>query len=351
MKIIKYNGQTLKTNHYIEMEDKEYYYLKNEYFKLPIFQEVKKQILNIANGGVKDDKITNYYFLKLMVKTKLYSCKWSIEDVFNSKELLSYFWVKTQLNSKVFLSKESVKRKLDTTFRLGGKGVAKKPNKFPVKKVDEILKKYNINNNYYDFSCGWGTRLTSSLKNKVNYFGTEPNYLLTEKLIQFANDYKEITKQNTIVDIRTQGSEEFIPEWENKMGVAFSSPPYYKLEDYKIGNQSYKEGVTYYQWLENYLKPTIINIYYYLVDDGYFLLNINDFDEYKLVEDSIKIAENNNFYLVGEEILEGNKRCKSTNGFNDNSEKILVFAKTNKNNNIPHGQTSIYDYIKGSDKE
>lgn len=175
-----------------------------------------------------------------------------------------------------------------------------------------------------------GGRICSALKNHVNYFGTDPNYLLTERLTNLSNDYKNVTNTNTYVDIRTQGSEVFIPEWENKIGVAFSSPPYFYLEDYKVGKQSYSEGTTYEEWKENYLKPTFINIKKYLIDNGYFILNINNFLNYNLVEDSIDIAENIGFKLVKEHKLNNIKRTNSKGGFNDNSEKILVFMKDMK---------------------
>ena len=324
---IEYNGQILETKHFVEISDDEYENLKRDYYKKPNFEEVKKQFITIKNGGTKNDKITNYYFKDLMSKVKIYSCKWSVEDVFNCKDLVAFFKSKTLENKDVFPDEHSTIKKIETAIRLGGKGYAKKPTNFPFKTIDQILEKYNVNNNYYDFSCGWGVRLTSALKNKVNYYGTDPNYLLTERLQQLQKDYKNIVNENTIVDIRTQGSETYVPEWENKIGLAFSSPPYFYLEDYKVGNQSYKEGVTYENWKNNYLKETFKNIYKYLIETGYFLLNINNFKDYKLVEDSIEIAKSIGFNLIDELELKNIKRCKSTEGFNDNSERILVFIK------------------------
>lgn len=172
-----------------------------------------------------------------------------------------------------------------------------------------------------------GARLTGALKNKVNYYGTDPNYLLTDRLKQLAKDYKDTLNQKTIVDIRTQGSEEFNADWVNTMGIAFSSPPYFYLEDYKIGKQSYKEGTTYQEWLDNYLEPTIKNIYQYLILEGYLLFNINNFDKYNLVEDVKKIAIKNGFKYVGNHTLKNIKRAKSTGEFNDNSEQIMIFIK------------------------
>ena len=73
------------------------------------------------------------------------------------------------------------------------------------------------------------------------------------------------------------------------------------------------------------------NIHKYLIDDGYFLLNINDFDEYPLVADSIAIAEQVGFKYQGKEYLKNNNRCKQ-GGFMDSGEGILVFTLSNRGN-------------------
>ena len=74
-------------------------------------------------------------------------------------------------------------------MRLGGNPFCKFPPNYPINNIDYILSKYNVNNNWYDYSCGWGARLTGALKNKVNYFGTDPNYLLVDRLKQLASDW------------------------------------------------------------------------------------------------------------------------------------------------------------------
>ena len=320
------------TTLYQPISDSKYEEIKSEYYTKPDFNEVKKQFIKLYKGGVATNLITNYYVKDLMAKTKIYYNKWSIEDVFNYKPLVEAFVGKTLTNKKVYPDTMSDCKKIETAFRLGGKGIAGKPANFPIKTVDEILSQYNINDNYYDFSCGWSARLLGSLKNKINYFGTDPNYLLTDRLNQLANDYNETNNTNIKVDIRTQGSETFIPEWENTMGLAFSSPPYFYLEDYRVGNQSWHEGVSYQDWKQNYLKPTFVNIFYYLIQEGYFILNINNFKNYNLVEDSIQIAHEVGFKLIKEHKLNNHKRCYGKIGsnevsFNDNSEKILVFIK------------------------
>lgn len=325
--IIEYKGQQIETKHYTPITDEEFIKLRNEYFAKPTLEEVKDQLYRLSRGGGQNNKITAYYFKDLMSKVKLYSCKWSVEEVWECKDLVSFFISKTEDNKVVFTDDMSMIEKISRSIQIGGKGCALPPTQFPLKTIDEVLNFYNINGNYYDFSCGWGVRLTGALKHRMNYFGTDPNYLLTERLGQLVNDYKSVVRNNNTVDIRTQGSQYFVPEWEGKIGLAFSSPPYFYLEDYKIGDQSYKEGTSYDSWKQDYLKPTFANIYKYLIPEGYFLLNINNFDKFKLVEDSVEIAQSLGFHLVGEHSLNNIKRCKSSGGFTDNSERILVFNK------------------------
>lgn len=327
-KTIEYNGLTLKTKHWCEISDEEYLFLKEQYYKKPDIIDVINEIKKIDIGGVKNSYITKYYFKDLMAKTKLYHSKWSIEDVWNCKDLVASFVARTKTNEKVYPVNKSLIENIETAMRIGGKGLAGKPSNFPVKVSDYIIKKYNINNNWYDFSCGWGSRLTSGMKQRINYYGTDPNNILTERLVDYSNLYKEtIPTCKTIIDIKAQGSEFFIPEYKNKIGLAFSSPPYFNLEDYKIGKQSYKEGVTYDMWISEYLKPTLSNIYLYLIKNGKLAININNFSKYDLIRDVRQIANVLGYNFECVETLENIKRCNMHGELNNNSEGIIIFTK------------------------
>lgn len=215
--------------------------------------------------------------------------------------------------------------------RLKGKGLVGIPYQYPVKSVVDVLNRYNVNNNYYDISCGWGSRLLGSLHKGVNYFGTDPNPLLCEKLNQVVLDYKEFNKTcKSITKIYCQGSEIFIPELENTIGVVFTSPPYFSLEDYKHGKQSYTVGVEYSSWLVNYLYKTFQNCYSYLIDGGHMLINIKDFSKYSLEIDTIRLAERAGFKYIESISLDITARAKDL----DNSESCFVFKKGDKKHDI-----------------
>lgn len=323
--LVEYDGKSIETISWVEVSEEERIQLKKEFFTKPDFSQVLKQLQNLSNNGIMVDKITRYYFKDIMAKVYIKGSKWSVEDVFNSKEILGMFKARTQTNTKIFDSPNLITN-IETAIRLGGHNIASMPPNFPIKAARNITNKYNINNNWYDFSCGWGVRLLCAMSSKINYFGTDPNYLLTERLAQLTEDYRQNIGLTTKVDIRTQGSEIFIPEWENAIGLAFSSPPYFDLEDYVIGNQSYNPDISYTQWKENYLLPTLKNINMYLVNNGILALNIKNGKTYKLADDTKQLAGDVGFQLIDIELLTNNQRITSSGPIN-NSENIFIFKK------------------------
>lgn len=325
--IVEYNNKSIETLTWLEVSEQERQELQEAFFKKPEFSQVIKQFQNLKNNGVMIDKITKYYFRDLMAKVQLKGSKWTVEEVFQSKELLGIFKAKTLTNNRVFDS-DNLATNIETAIRLGGHSVAAFPSNFPIKIAKEIVNKYNINNNWYDFSCGWGVRLLTALIQGINYYGTDPNYLLTERLFQLTSDYKKLFDIQNTIDIRTQGSEIFIPEWENIIGLAFSSPPYFDLEDYTIGKQSYNKNISYDQWKNNYLIPTISNIYKYLINDGILAFNIKNGKTYKLADDTKMIAIDSGFELIDTEWLVNNKRI-TPSGLINNGEDIFIFKKKN----------------------
>lgn len=331
--IIEYKGKTIEVLSWAEVTEEERLQLKENFFKKPDFSQVIKQFQTLSKKGVMVDKITRYYFRDLMAKVQLKNAKWTVEDVFSSKELLGIFKAKTLNNDQIFDSND-LTTNIDTAIRLGGHNIASLPPNFPMKTARNIVNKYNINNNWYDFSCGWGVRLLCAMITKINYFGTDPNYLLTERLEQLANDYKTNIELSTKVDIRTQGSEIFIPEWENTIGLAFSSPPYFDLENYIIGEQSYHSGMQYEDWKKNYLIPTLKNIYKYLIDNGILAFNIKNTKTHKLADDTKLIANECGFNLVDIELLTNNQRITAS-GLINNSENIFIFKKKDKKIIVP----------------
>lgn len=322
---ITYKDKTLETDHFCDISDEKCEELRQQFYVKPDFSEVRENLIAIKNGSTKVSRIANYYVKDLMANTKLYSPKWSIAEVFECNDLIRYFYSRILASDTIYPKTASDIDNLETALRISGGGVAMKPSNFPMRTVDYVLKNYNVNNNYYDFSCGWGVRMLSALKNKVNYFGTDPNYVLIDRLKQMHNDYDSVNSTKTEIDIRPIGSEIFQKDWENKIGVAFSSPPYFTLEDYRIGEQSIKNR-DYDQWKQEYLRPTIENIKKYLIDGGYVLVNIKNFSKYKLFEDTFFICQDLGLTYVETLDMKNNKRPSAKKDINTD-EKIMVFKK------------------------
>lgn len=327
---ITYKGKSFTTSMpYVELTDEHAERIRQDFYAKPPVDLLERQLKTIHNGGVRRDKVTRYYFYRVIHDTLVHGCKWTVNDVFEYKPLLSLLYSKTLLNDRVFIYDDATN--ITKAILLGGAGIAKKPACFPINSVREVLETYNVNGNYYDYSCGWGDRLLGALSTGVNYFGTDPNYLLTEKLNELTADYKRVNNVDTTVDIRTQGSEAFVEDWRGKMGLAFSSPPYYDLEDYRTGEQSIK-GRSYDDWLRDYVKPTFDNIHAYLIDDGYFALNIKNTNRYSMLDDCMAIAETCGFvFHASHKLKETNaRRVPSQTGaykIVPVDEQILVFKK------------------------
>lgn len=325
---VEYKGETFETQHYVEVSDEFREQVKALYFQKPPFENVLKEFNKIINEyGCARTNITKYYFRPIMSKVKVNKYKWCIEDIFESKQLLGCCMGLIKAKPKVYKPYYPIDYAIETVLRLGGV-LARKPTLFPIKTVRYLLEKYCFNGNYYDYSCGWGDRLLGAIAEGVHYYGTDPNYLLTEKLHEMNSDIVNNNfGKNKLVDIRTTGSEFFQEDWENKMSFCFSSPPYFKLEEYQVGEQSTDKYSNYNDWLELYLRKTIENCRRYLVDGGFFGINIKDYASYKLVEDSRKIIESLGFEFVCYEFLPVHGRPKQTGDLLENNEDIMIFKK------------------------
>lgn len=324
---ITHLGKTFKTiNFNPNISDETCNEIRIKFYEKPNIDLVNKQIIKLYNGGSVHNHIIDYFIKEVLITAKLNTAKWSIEEFMQSNDLIRFALTKVKNFPKVF-SVKNVITNINTVFRIAPSGTAPKVSNFPYKTMVEILNKYNLNDNYYDYSCGWGIRLLSSLNKNINYFGSEPNTKLVEQLYKLKTQVQKVTKSTSIVNIYEQGSEIFIPEIENKIGLSFSSPPYYNFEDYKYDGQS-TDNRDYKLWLDAYWNNTVLNIKKYLIDGGYFLLNIKNIKGYKLADDMNEIILNNGFkYIETFELKNINRIFLKQNNKNTN-EQIYVFKRS-----------------------
>ena len=347
MATITFKGITQNSSISKHISDQEFASIEQDYYKKPDKDLVDRQFQSIANGGDKMNYIQDYYLKEVMSKAVGTRASWSIWDGIRNREIMEYFAGKVDSNKKVYPDTMTLAEKIATAFRLCGIRYCVKVPNFPLKVASGIIAKYNVNGNYYDYSCGWGARLLATLQNNVNYFGTDPNTELVPQLDAIASDYKNAVSTNvSITDVRCQGSQTFVPEWEGKMGLCFSSPPYFSLEDYQIGDdQSYKKGMTYDEWRNGFVNPTVENCFRYLIPGGYFIFNVKSFRDYKTNEiypierDFLYEALKLGMEHVCIEPMTNIKRCHGAAGggeydktgsklmFSDNDERMHVLKK------------------------
>lgn len=343
-KEIEWMGRSIKTIHYMDITDEQRQEIEDGWYAKPDICEVFDQLRSISKGGKIMSKVTLYYFNELMSKVQVEYAKWTMEELLKSKELVGMILEKIEGAPRVFKPEYPVMYNFKRCIQLGGKGYVGFPTQFPLKTVDAILERHcPEGGDWYDFSCGWGSRLIGALRNKVNYHGTDPNNELCIQLGFLTTHYFMATEQQydmeckgdglsiftpeQQIDIRCSGSEVYHSEWEGSMDLCFSSPPYFNLEDYKIGNQSWKPGMSYKQWVDSYLRPTIQNCYRYLKTGGKFVCNIKNFNGLDLEGDVCSIASSVGMQYEGIDKLEQGNRILCTAKLGDSSEKCFVFVK------------------------
>ena len=323
---ITHMGKSFETIHFINITDNDCETIKNEFYKKPELKLVNTQFNKLYKGGKRINFIVDYYLKEVMSKARLSTSKWSIKEFFECNDLIRFAYGKIKNCSNFYKDTDSDIKNIKTVLRLSPSGTAAKVSNFPYQTMLDIFNKYNVNNNYYDFSCGWGVRLLSSLANDINYFGTDPNYELTECLEKMSDDFILSTKSKSKVDIKSIGSEEYIKEWDNKIGLAFSSPPYFDLEHYNIGKQSIN-NCSYKQWINGYWTDTVSNIDKYLIKGGYFLLNMKNIKKHDTLDDMCSVIKEKGFKFVEDlELKNINRIFLKQNGKNTN-EVVSVFRK------------------------
>jgi hypothetical protein len=149
--------------------------------------------------------------------------------------------------------------------------------------------------------------------------------------------------RSDLVRITMCGSEEFCAEdLVGKVDFAFSSPPYFDLEDYASGDEGY-ENQSHVKfpgrdgWLHGFLKQTAANVFKMLKPGGWCGLNLADFRDTKVTAEACDVFESVGFKYMPEENYEmrisvrtGNKK-KAKDGEakkpNRKTESIFIFHK------------------------
>jgi hypothetical protein len=190
----------------------------------------------------------------------------------------------------------------------------------------------------YDYSSGYGGRMLGALtsKNNYKYIGVEPNIETYQNLLMLGKYVEKTLNREDSFEIHNTVSENFKME-EESIDFAFSSPPYFNLEQYtNEETQSYIKYNTLDKWYEGYVNPTLLNIYHMLKEDSMYAVNIADFGNGKngrveIVDRWVAQSEKVGFELVEQVYMKSetrkNNNFKTKDGYIEIKEGVFIFKK------------------------
>lgn len=221
-------------------------------------------------------------------------------------------------------------------LRLIGGGVA---TNFKTMNAKALYERYcPEDGTIYDFACGFGGRMLGALSSKKNfkYFGAEPNTQTYNNLNVLGNYIEQVVDRENIFKIYKKGSEDLRIGNGGFVDFAFSSPPYFNLEQYSNEeSQCYIKYPTIEEWFEGYVKRTISNIHHMLKIGCFYAVNIADFnignERIEFVDRWIKLSEELGFEYVEQIHMKLATRRgvghKEDGKDKDKNEGIFVFRK------------------------
>lgn len=202
----------------------------------------------------------------------------------------------------------------------------------------------------YDYCTGFGGRMLGALSSDKNltYIGTDPNTETMYNLHRLGAAIESETGRTNSYELHCVGSEEFIGP-ANSVDFAFSSPPYFSLEQYGIDGGDFNNDEQCWQkypeldeWMEGYVRKTIQNIGHMLKRRGKYAVNIADFnlgsEQVNYVDAWKRISEEEGMPLIdtvylGVRARSGSKLLGNNDlgiGGSEKTENIMVFAKAPK---------------------
>lgn len=237
--------------------------------------------------------------------------------------------------------KKVILNRLNENFNITGnmikQGLANSKLAYQASIFNTVIAKYiytkfsKENDIIYDYSMGFGQRLTAalSLNHSIKYIGIDPmekSVESNENIFSFFS--KNIPMFNKTADIICGGSENYCPsEYEKKISLAFSSPPYYNLEKYE-NDISQANSKDYIHFINEYWCQTIENIDFMLKDDGIIALNIkDDVDGFNLGIDMCNVIREKGYSLVDTYNIQLSKNLSFGKKTEIKYEPIYIFKK------------------------
>lgn len=160
-----------------------------------------------------------------------------------------------------------------------------------------IYERYAVNNgNVLDPCAGFSGRLAGCIASSKNlhYYGIDPDCRTARGNMECASFFCGV--QNNLFEEREFkfgftfdiGCAEDVMEnyRDNYFDLVFTSPPYYSTEEYASdGSQSMHRYSSYEEWKKNFLFKICIESLRVLKTDGYFVMNLKNYSNYKIADD------------------------------------------------------------------
>lgn len=288
-------------------------------------ENLKKVILK---KQVMIGPIYEYFFARIANDAKRYDKKGSINQALESDLYLTACI--NQIRKKPdFYNQGTLVDKLKQSLRTGGIGGVKKLANFPIKPIHNLSEKYDNGIDkkiYVDTSCGWGSRMLGAASLDMNYVGFEVNTKLIRKLKRLGKEIQKIKPDWKFLIIE-HGSEKLFERLSEQADFMLTSPPYFCLEDYCYGDQSFSEGMSYKDWCKSYLKPLMANSFTYCKPGAYCLINIKDFAQYDLVAKTVKYGKKAGFKFICIDTLKLGSMKSGDKELRNMDEPVIVFQK------------------------
>ncbi len=300
----------------------------DELYLKKILLSFYNQSLDISTFSIENrniNKVLNYFFEDLLYNAKSKNGKYSPSQIINNDILLDIALKYINEHRNFYHNKSDITNLKDFFFSSSMVGKVTNFNPVIARKIFEYYMPFQ-NSTIFDYSCGYGSRMLGALSSKYdyNYIGIDPYTHLYKRLLLFSDWIKNTIHNNGDTILFNTGSETPIPSLFNKIDLSFSSPPYFNYEIYtEEYSQSYIKYPTYNEWKNNYILPTIINIYNYTKPNGLHIVNLQDTKRIKIIKDWLDIALATGFKLEEIRNIETLKR-KSTKTEN----KLLVMRKS-----------------------
>lgn len=199
---------------------------------------------------------------------------------------------------------------------------ARMPLDFPVELAKSLIAEFANKGNVLDPCHGWGGRLIGALLNDVeSYTGVDPSPLQNEGVNEIYNTFKDYTSTKKVRIINSPFEKANIEK--EYFDFALTSPPYFDVEQYIGGEQSYNYG-NYEAWKENFYVPLIKKTFDALKHGAFFALQVGS-QSYPLFEDGKKIALNVGFDFVEKRTTEMTNSQTQTD--EEHMESIMILRK------------------------